>query len=255
MQIASCPRSPYRPVPKNWPNEVPTWEVRMQVPGYVFLMLAWLQKQCCHFIFLSMDLIIVPKPTVRTKLWIFLHPSTHLHSTDSRPPTQPANQPIITNRSLTHSPTQSFSDSVLCSFLPSFISSIPFNSIIFPSLPHAINAFSQMEPTPNNILPYPIQSWIGIGIVVVTYSNSLMTSPILNSKELRNFTNFMQTNFKNYLPAVASLRHIYFDDEFHVVHFFCISTLWVVARSVLHALLYCWTPLSQDEMCSPEKFA
>ena len=61
------------------------------------------------------------------------------------PPTQP------TNRSLTHSPThppihsvsQSFGPSFLPAFLPSFlpsllpsfISSIPFNSILFPSLP------------------------------------------------------------------------------------------------------------------------
>ena len=135
MQIASCPRSPYRPVPKNWPNEVPTWEVRMQVPGYVFLMLAWLQKQCCHFIFLSMDLIIVPKPTVRTKLWIFLHPSTHLHSTDS-PPAHPTSQPTNHNQSITHPLTHSVIQWFGPLFLPSFlylIYSFQFHYLPFPS--------------------------------------------------------------------------------------------------------------------------
>ena len=44
---------------------------------------------------------------------------------------------------------------------------------------------------------------------------------VLKSKAVhKDSMNFMQKNFKNYLRAVASLRHIYFDDEFHVVHFF-----------------------------------
>ena len=44
---------------------------------------------------------------------------------------------------------------------------------------------------------------------------------VLKSKAVhKDSMNFMQKNFKNYLPAVASLRHICFDDEFHVVHFF-----------------------------------
>ena len=49
---------------------------------------------------------------------------------------------------------------------------------------------------------------------------------VLKSKAVhKDSMNFMQKNFKNYLRAVASLRHIYFDDEFHVVHFFLVFQL------------------------------